>query len=230
MRKTSLSNGEYYHVYNRGVDKREVFIDEVDYRRFFTCLQEFKRSEPIGSLYELSLREMKKGSSTPMGVELPFSALVEIVAYCLNPNHYHLIVKQISEKGIERFMQKIGTGYTNYFNKRYERSGALFQGKFKSIHIDSNEYLLHLSVYVNRNYRIHGYGDLDEEKTLLNQESEWTYCSATDYLGERQEGSLCNKDVILGQFKDVSAYKEFLDSNTLYFKEKKDFQKYLLEN
>ncbi len=165
-----------------------------------------------------------------MGVELPFSALVEIVAYCLNPNHYHLIVKQISEKGIERFMQKIGTGYTNYFNKRYERSGALFQGKFKSIHIDSNEYLLHLSVYVNRNYRIHGYGDLDEEKTLLNQESEWTYCSATDYLGERQEGSLCNKDVILGQFKDVSAYKEFLDSNTLYFKEKKDFQKYLLEN
>ena len=86
-----------------------------------------------------------------MGVELPFSALVEIVAYCLNPNHYHLIVKQISEKGIERFMQKIGTGYTNYFNKRYERSGALFQGKFKSIHIDSNEYLLHLSVYVFEN-------------------------------------------------------------------------------
>jgi putative transposase len=228
MRKTSHQNGEYYHIYNRGVDKREAFIDEEDYRRFLTCLREFNRSDSIGSLYEPNLREMKKGSSTPMGVELPFSKVVEIVAYCLNPNHYHLIMRQVTEKGIERFMQKVGTGYTNYFNRRYERSGALFQGKFKSVHIDSNEYLLHLSAYVNRNYQIHGYAHSDGGKSLENTPSEWTYCSTLDYLGKR-DGTLCEKDVILGQFRDVRDYKAFLDGNASYFKEKKGLQKYLLE-
>jgi len=157
MRKESLSNGEYYHIYNRGVDRRDVFVDEVDYRRFLTSLREFNRPDSIGSLYELSLHETIEGSPTSMEVGLPSSVLVDIVAYCLNPNHYHLIVRQESEKGIERFMQKVGTGYTKYFNRRYERSGPLFGGKFKSVYVDSNEYLLHLSVYVNRNHRIHGY-------------------------------------------------------------------------
>jgi putative transposase len=225
-RKTELANGEFYHVYNRGVDKREVFSDDSDFQRFLIILREFNCQDAIGSLYEKSLREKKHGSSTPFGgIELPVPELVEIIAYCLNPNHYHLILKQNSGKRIQKFMQKIGTGYTNYFNKKYKRSGALFQGRFKSIHVDSNEYLLYLSAYVNRNNFIHGYG---------NNESEWKYCSVLDYLGKRN-GTLCNKDIILDQFKTngsstPTGYEEFLNGNALHLKNKKEIERYLLED
>jgi putative transposase len=218
MRKTTFANGEYYHIYNRGVDKREVFLDEADYERFLICLREFNRTEAIGSLYEKSLREKKNGSSTPIrGVELP--ALVEIVSYCLNPNHYHLILKQNSEKGIEKFMQKVGTGYTNYFNKKYKRSGALFQGTFKTIHIDSNDYLLYLSAYINKNHFIHGLGQGD-----------WKYASLLEYKNRQPESlNVCKTELILGQFRNLDEYLDFLDKNALYLKEQKENRKYLLE-
>ena len=225
MRKVELKNGEYYHIYNRGVDKRDVFLDECDYVRFLVSMHEFNAADPIGSLFEKDLREKReavKGSSTPFGpgVELPGERLVEIIAYCLNPNHYHFILKQIHDKGIEKFMQKLGTGYTNYFNKRQKRSGSLFQGKFKSVHIDSNEYLLYLSAYVNKNNFIHGYTD---------DSSEWKYASMLDYLGKR-DGKLCNKDAILVQFdNNFEHYSEFMDVHALRFKENKEMSKYTLE-
>ncbi|KKQ62364.1 MAG: hypothetical protein US82_C0013G0034 [Parcubacteria group bacterium GW2011_GWC1_38_22] len=110
--------------------------------------------------------------------------------------------------------KKLGTGYTNYFNKKYERSGSLFQGKFKAIHVDSNEYLLYLSAYVNRNYFIHGY------------QKEWKYCSELYYLGKRN-GTLCDKKVILDQFYENN-YKNFLYTNSQYLKEKKELMHYCL--
>ena len=173
------------------------------------------------------------GSKSPIGLLEPKSELVEIICYCLNPNHYHFILKQKSEKGIERFMHKIGMGYTNYFNKKYKRSGSLFQGPFKSIHIDSNEYLLHLSAYVNKNNFIHGYKD-----ELMNKDSEnprglsesgtRQYSSYLDYIGKRN-GILCNKEIVLGQFKNQKEYQEFMEKTSLYLKDKKEIQKYLLE-
>jgi len=221
MRKVKFANDEYYHIYNRGVDKRDVFLDDNDYIRFLNNLREFNSEfireernmiQSLGTEFD-SESESNSGSADP---------LVEIIAYCLNPNHYHLILKQVSEKGIEKFMQKMGTGYTNYFNKKYDRSGALFQGKFKAVHIDSNEYLLHLSVYVNRNHFIHNY----------NAKGEWIYCSAPDYLGKRN-GILCSKNVILDQFGSKSEfdsdYGRFLEKNAEYFKDKKELEAYTLE-
>lgn len=129
----------------------------------------------------------------------PKSELVQIVAYCLNPNHFHMILKQVSDNGISEFMKRLGGGYTWHFNKKHNRSGALFQGRFKSIHIDTNEYLLHLSAYVNKNDFIHGYGKI-----------EWKYSSYLDYIGKRN-GKLCHKGIILGQFKDQKDYTDFMD-------------------
>lgn len=115
-------------------------------------------------------------------------------------------------------MQKLGTGHTNYFNKKYNRSGSLFQGPFKSIHINSNEYLLHLSVYVNANHTIHNYPEKD-----------WPYSSYLDYTGKR-EGKLCAKETILGQFDDNPLeYEKFMQNNINYFREKKELEKYVLE-
>lgn len=211
MRKQPLVTDGYYHIFNRGVDKRNVFSRGADYGRFLRSMKEFNQESPVLSIYRLdqivgtgSLRKEKK--------------LVDIVAYCLNPNHFHLILKQLADGGISEFMKRVGTGYTSYFNHRYERSGVLFQGKFKSAHIDRTSYLLYLSAYVNRNHFIHGYGD----------DTDWPYSSLRDYTG-RSDG-FCNTKIILDQFRDAADYRAFAEENALFMKEKKETGKYLLES
>ena len=216
MRKVPFAKNEIYHIFNRGTDKREIFSCDYDYARFIRSLDEFNQIEPVYSLYLNDLRKsrglldvqrLRKGRK-----------LVEIITYCLNPNHFHLMLNQLEVGGISEFMKRIGGGYTKYYNSRYERSGALFQGKFKSTHVDSNELLLYLSVYVNANHQIHGYPEKD-----------WPYCSLLDYTGKR-DGKLCDKKIILGQFNNnFGEYEKYLNDNVMYFKEKKEMEKYILE-
>jgi len=221
---SSFANEEFYHIYNRGVDKREIFLDDFDYVRFLKSMREFNVIKPIGSLYEKNFRdrEAAPGVRPPIGGRTPkshsSSNLVQIIAYCLNPNHYHIILKQNRDGGISEFMKRVGGGYTGYFNKKYKRSGSLFQGRFKAIHIDSNEYLLYLSAYVNKNNFIHQYQNKDD----------WKYSSWLDYVGKRN-GNLCKKELILNQFKNKKEYQEFVDKTSLYLKDKKEMEKYLLE-
>jgi hypothetical protein len=221
MRKTEFAIGEYYHIFNRGVDKRDVFLCNNDYTRFFTSVKEFNVKKSIGSLKDLrALRARQTRSLLGDGLLEPdgLGKLVEIICYCFNSNHYHFILKQLEEKGIEKFMHKLGMGYTNYFNTKYDRSGSLFQGPFKSTHISTNELLLYLSVYVNANHQIHGYS-----------EKNWAYSSLLDYTGKR-DGKLCKKEFILDQFdNNFSEYEKYLNENALYFKEKKEMEKYILE-
>lgn len=222
-RRMIFTNDESYHAFNRGVDKRDIFLETKDYDRFLLSMnllndtndglmiewRDYKKSNPQKSLDDFLKVPFRK--SDP---------LVEILAYCLNPNHYHLILKQITDKGIERFMHKIGTSYTKYFNMKNKRNGTLFQGTFKSTHIDSNEYLLYLSAYVNKNNFIHGY----------NLDDSWPYSSLLDYLGKRKGGLVAiNTHAILGQFRNLKDYKEFLEKNALHLKNKKEMEKYLIE-
>ena len=154
------------------------------------------------------------------GEDIP---LVEFTAYCLNPNHYHFVLKQLVDRGIEKFMQKIGTGHTMFFNNKYERSGSLFQGVFKAVHIDSNEYLLHISAYANLNNRVHQLGGLASKLVR----SSWG-----EYTDERVRG-ICNKEVILDQFRSMGEYKEFalssLESIVQKRNEMKGIENFLLE-
>ena len=222
-RKAKFANGECYHVFNRGVDKRDVFLDQKDYERFLLAMnllndetdglmiqwRDYSKLNPKAKPSEFLRLSLRSDGKKP---------LVEIIAYCLNSNHYHFILKQLAERGIERFMQKLGTGYTMYFNQKNNRSGSLFQGPFKAIHIDSNEYLLYVSAYVNKNNFIHGY----------TKDDSWKYSSLPEYLGKVNPG-ICSKEIILGQFKNVSDYKKFTEINAKYLKEKKEAEKYLLE-
>lgn len=191
MRKIIFATGEYYHIYNRGVDKRNVFSDQYDIGRFFQSMQEFNSILPIGSIYENSFRKDQL-STTP---------LVEFVAYCLNPNHYHFLIKQISDKGIEKFMQRLGGGYTKYFNKKYKRNGSLFQGVYKAKHVNSNAYLLHLSVYINGNNQL---------GSLVSKLSK---SSVTEYFSSDNKVYFCNKVIILSQFPNIEAYRVFFESS-----------------
>lgn len=212
-RKNVFVNGEFYHVYNRGVDKRSIFNDRDDTRRFFQSMVEFNTADPIGSLYENSFRQL--GGPTPKLAETP-ERLVNVVAYCLNQNHFHLILEQVIDSGISEFMKRLGGGYTGYFNNKHERSGSLFQGKFKSVHVDSNAYLLHLSAYVNLNDRAHQLGGPTPK--LMESLSSWG-----EYSGERKGGDgICKKDVVLDQFSSTREYVAFALSSLETIIEKKE--------
>jgi REP element-mobilizing transposase RayT len=189
-RKVNFVNEEYYHVFNRGVDKRVVFEEKEDYERFIETLLEFNTEKAIGSLLE------KNHASEEEIIGGKASKLVEIVAFCLNPNHFHLILKQNFEDGITKYMQRVGTGYAMYFNNKYKRSGSLFQGKFKSTHVKDNEQLLYLSAYVNLNNKIHKI----ENEDVISSLKEYT---------ENTNG-ICDKKIIFDQFKNKDEYKKFL--------------------
>lgn len=219
-RKTPFVNGEFYHIYNRGVDKRNIFSDTDDLDRFFKSMNEFNTIEPIGSLYENSFKSTQLGGSTAkLGGK---NKLVNFICYCVNPNHFHFILEQFTDGGISEFMKRLSGGYTWYFNNKYKRNGSLFQGKFKSIHVDSNEYLLHLSAYVNLNDRVHQLGGRTAK--LMDSRSSWK-----EYLGKigGNTENFCKKDIILDQFDDVAEYKTFAESSLRDIIERKNSKKEL---
>lgn len=199
MRKIPFVGNEYYHIYNRGVDKRDMLLDSYDLDRFMKSMREFNVVRPIGSIYEN--RDRKRESKASIIQEV--SPLVKFVVYGINPNHFHFILEQTEERGIEKFMHRLGTGFSKYFNAKYQRSGSLFQGKFKAIHIDSNEYLLHLSAYINLNDRAHNRGS----KASMLCKTSWD-----EYLGKGSD-ELCDKNIILGQFKNASGYRKFAEES-----------------
>ena len=218
MRKFEFQTDEYYHIYNRGVDKRQIFIDENDFIRFLTGMREFNDN----STFEQRLQKKKELSSKALELSSFFNQLpklVKIISYCLNDNHYHFILKQLADKGIKTFMHKLGTGHTNYFNLKYNRSGSLFQGPFKAVHINTNDYLLWLSGYINGNCQIHGLGNAKN----------YSWSSYKDYLNLRN-GTLCDKKPVLEQFKDLNEYEKFVEMIIKDSSERKEeYKKYLLE-
>lgn len=203
MRKTPFITGEYYHIYNRGVEKIDTFKDLHDAQRFLQSMEEFNTIEPIGSIYENNFRKNNQLSGRTTKSE----RLVEFLCYCVNPNHYHFVLLQVVDGGISEFIRRLSGGYTRYFNHRHKRSGVLFQGKFKSVHIDSNEYLLHLSAYVNLNNKVH---------KLSGPTAKLVRSSWDEYIdGSRRNNKecFCKKDIILGQFKNKSEYKKYAESS-----------------
>jgi len=151
MRKQPIVTGEYYHIYNRGVDKRDIFNDPKDLDRFIECISEFNQIETIGSIR--NIRKNKVDQTAPKA--LSGKPLVLLIACCLNPNHFHFILKQSIDGGIAKFMQKLQAGYTSFFNIKNSRSGSLFQGTFKSQLISNENYFNKIIGYVNKNYQIH---------------------------------------------------------------------------
>jgi len=218
MRNIKFSIKEYYHIYNRGVDKRDIFMDSEDVARFLVCMNIFNTTDSVGSVYEHSRKELKFRSRAPKNKKL-----VHFIAFCLNQNHYHFILEPLVDNGIQKFMHKLSTGYTNYFNEKYKRSGALFQGKYKAIHIDSNEYLLHLSAYVNLNYKVH--------KNLNKKWMESLPISSFMEYVEKSAKLFCAKEIILEQFDSLREYKSFCElvlPDILRRKEEEKELKYML--
>ena len=193
MREIQFINDNYYHIYNRGTDKRQIFSDNADYVRFIHYLYGFNDNKIIPNFS----RDIEGGPASNIK---PRDLLVEIVAFCLMPNHFHLILKQVKDGGITKFMRKLSTGYVMYFNKRNKRSGVLFQGKFKAILIDNDEYLAHLSRYIHIN-------PLEISNSNLNN---YRWSSYLDYIGIKNFPSVINKATINSLFPKEIDYRDFI--------------------
>lgn len=138
LRKQSFAPGEFYHLYNRGTEKRKIFLDEQDYKHFLFLMYICNTTKSI------ELRNV--------GVNFDREEnIVDIGAYCLMPNHFHILIQEKVEGGISKYMLKLMTSYSMYFNKKYERTGKLYEGVFKSTHADSDQYLKYLYSYMHLN-------------------------------------------------------------------------------
>lgn len=144
---------DFYHIYNRGVESRDIFIDQTDLNRFNYSLKVFNTKNPIQSIYHLNLIKNKDLAVGPLN-----SSLVDLVAYSLNPNHFHLLVGSEERQNVSEFTKRVVGGYTSYFNNRYQRNGVLFQGKTKKKIITGDGSLEYVASYIIANHYVHGIG------------------------------------------------------------------------
>jgi putative transposase len=229
-RKIKLVTGYYYHIYNRGIDKRLIFLDKQDYYRFIHCLYEFNDQNSVLN-FNRKFQKINRGLASIVDkgenkIRKIRDKIVEIICFCLMPNHFHLILKQLKEQGISKFMLKIGTGYAMYFNQKNQRTGRLFEGSFKSILITRDEYMIHLSRYIHLNpieliepdWKEKGIKDWRRVNKYLSQ---YRYSSYLDYIGKDNFPSVTNRKFLLDYFGSGENYKKFVNKWV-----KEDIKKY----
>ena len=191
-RNLPLVNNYYYHTYNRGVEKRLTFLDSRDFTRFLRMLNYYQYSGPKPSFSKITTEQLKKLQDN--------EKIVEIICYCLMPNHFHLLIKQLKDSGISNFIRLISNGYTRYFNTRHIRVGPLFQGAYKAVLIETDEQLMHVSRYIHLNPFV---------SILVKDLRTYQWSSYLDFI-EIRNGKLANKNEVLSFFKDSAEYEKFV--------------------
>lgn len=193
-RAIPLVAGQYFHIYNRGSNRQDIFFERENYLFFLRCVRKYLLNE--------SQAKTEMGTQTSE-VSKTSEVYASIVAYCLMPTHYHLLVRPHDDT-LSRRMQRFSISYTKAINKRYHRLGPLFQGQFQALLVDSNEHLLHLSRYLHLNPVVTG---------LVGKPEDWEFSSYRDYIGLRR-GALPTPDIVLSQFEGSDAYVEFVQGYT----------------
>jgi putative transposase len=208
IRNIEFSINEYYHIYNRGVERRQIFLDDSEYERFVTLLYTANSTKSV----HLSNYKEARLEDIPVG-----DPLVSIGAWCLMTNHFHIIIKEVEKDGISRFLQKLSTGYSMYFNTKHHRRGSLFEGKFNAKHLDNDNYLKYQFAYIHLN-PISIVDSGWKKKEIINFEkakeflSKYKYSSYLDYLGvERQEGKIINKKAFPEYFETITDFSQMID-------------------
>src|SRR3989344_7849582 len=200
LRKQSFATGEYYHLYNRGTEKRIIFLDKKDYRHFLFLMY------ICNSKKSIELRHIDENFDRG-------ETIIDIGAYCLMSNHFHILVREKVESGISTYMRKLLTGYSMYFNKKYKRTGKLYEGVFKSIHTDKDNYLKYLYSYIHlnpakiidKNWR----DKADRNVTkLLEYIFQYQYSSLKEYLDNKFE--VTNPSVFPKYFTSVKDFSDYL--------------------
>ena len=228
MDRRNLVTGEIFHILNRGVDKRDIFLDDQDYIRFIHDLFEFNDVEAVLNLN----RSFQSGQLMDLrnpSIRKPRKFIVEILAFCLMPNHFHLMLRQKEDGGITKFMRRLGIGYANYFNQKYERTGTLFQGRFKSILVTEENHFIHLPYYIHFNpldltesdWRT---GKINDYQKAMNFLNSYRWSSHLDYIGKKNFPSIISTKFLNEIWGGSQKYK--LDFN----KSLRDFSKFNVYN
>jgi len=187
-RLVTLANEHFYHVFNRGVEKRSIFLSARDYMRFLETSKHY-----LDHLSRLSRR-------SKFGNREANKPLVEVIAYCLMPNHFHFLLKQIQEKGISTFIGKLANSYTKYFNVKYDRIGPLLQGQFKAVLVEDDDQLIHLSRYIHLNPAV---------SELVKELDTYQWSSYSAYVGKGGDG-LVSPEEVLSHFTTPKDYEKFV--------------------
>lgn len=209
VRKISLRNGEFYHVFNRGLERRPTFTDKREFSRACNLIKFYRHTE-IPVRYSKIIEQPVEIREKMLEELYKSERLVDIICYCLMPNHFHFLLKQLSDNGIAKFISNFTNAYTKYFNTKNERSGPLFQGTFKAVHVESDEQLIHLSRYIHLNPVVSG---------IAGEESweEYPWSSYREYI-DQENGQIVEKSLVLNMFSNIEDYKEFVRNQIGYAK------------
>ena len=200
MRKVPLVTNEIYHVFNRGVNRGNIFFADNDYKRLLEAVfhyrtnsTKFSYQKPFNDPVSLGSFE---DSSREKGV-----AKVQIIAYCLMPNHFHFLVKQLVDGGITSFVRHLFNSYAHYVNVKYGRIGPLLQGRFKNVHIESQEQLVHVSRYIHLNPLVAG---------LIPDLRNYRWSSYPIYCGVKDKDGIVDPEIVTNEFKSSNDYEKFV--------------------
>lgn len=204
---------EYYHIYNRGMQKQPIFETDKDRLRFLFLLLTFQGRNSIKNISR-EIKESVQSSTLHIKDELKKEILenktIELLSFCLMPNHFHLILSEKEDGGIAKYMQRVLTAYTKYFNLRHQKSGHLLQGSYKSVWIENDTQLMHTSAYIHKNPT-----ELSEWK---KNEDKYYWSSFQDYININRWGKLLSTDIILNRFdnneNNIKNYKEFVKTSS----------------
>jgi putative transposase len=207
MGKETADAGNYYHIYNRGTEKRSIFLNKKDYERFMRAMFLFQWGNNVRNIFRLSAKLEQPGRLLnilqDVQEQLTGERLVRIICFCLMPNHFHLLIEECAEGGVSKYMSRLGNSYTKYFNIKYERRGYLFGSAYHSVLIDENNYLLYLSRYIHRNPKeiIKGRGKL----------ADYLWSSFYDYVIQNRWGILLEQNILKDQFDTHGEYKDYCE-------------------
>lgn len=220
-RFTPLVTGQYYHVFNRGVNRQPIFQGLRDYKRALDILNYYSFNPKVRFSKFLLFSQEEKNNFMNSLHRLN-DKLVDIVCFCLMPNHFHLLLNQLKDNGISKFMANLQNSLTRYFNTKHQRIGPLLQGQFKTVLIEDDNQLLHLSRYIHLNpYSSYVVKD---QKSL----SEYPWSSLPEYISI-DVAKICNSEIILSQFKDKKSYKDFVFDQADYQRRLEEIKHLLLE-
>ena len=211
-RLINIAPGEYYHIYNRGVGKKNIFNNDKDRARFLFLLLvlqapfDLRNTTRLVKDFLINLNPFEILDSNEVQ-KIIKERYVDLIVFSLMPNHFHILVKENKEGGISKYLHRVLTAYTMYFNIRNETSGHLFQGPYKIVHIEDDRQLMHSSAYIHRNPLELGW--------KLSELHNYKWSSYADYIGDNRWGGFIERSILLDRFtlKGDDTYKNFVETS-----------------
>lgn len=209
MRYEKFASNEYYHLFARGSNRENIFLDERDKVRFIFLLCLYTSPLKINNTFWYVSNFIKKGVFGFKPDKLSSiikERNIELICFSIMDNHFHVLVKNIEDEIISAYMHRVLTAYSKYFNSKYKRNGHVFDGPYKAVHVESNGQLLHLSAYIHKNAK-----DIDE---WTQNYEEYPWSTLKDYTGTNRWSDFICTDIILGQFKTQTDYANFVNTSS----------------